>query len=151
MNSTTRTGNFTLPTIIFFSRFDPTRLVSVVDGVDRISALRDGSDVLSLGGGSTCNPSELDVFTKPAFLHEYRWWASHPNPKLKAKYEDAAMRPFFIEHAEKVAEEAGLSDLLPAFVENSEKLQALEENLRKQSDLPYRIEDDAAISSTAGA
>ena len=108
---------------------DPSRLINVCAGVDRASAERDDTDVLELAGGNTCNPAELDVCRKPVILHEYRWWSSYPNPRLKKKYAQSAMRPWFIEHAEKVAREKGFEDLLPVFVENSEKLQALERKI----------------------
>lgn len=108
---------------------DPSRLINACAGVDRASAHRDDTDILEMAMGIGCNPCELDVFTTPVILHEYRWWSSYPNPELKPKYANAGMRPFFLDHAERVAEEKGFAHLLPVFVENSAKLQALERKI----------------------
>ncbi len=110
-------------------QLDPTRLINACAGVDRACAERDDTDILEMAGGNSCNPAELDVCRKPVLLHEYRWWSSYPNPELKSKYEQSAMRPWFIELAEQVARDKGFYDLLPVFVKNSEKLQALERKI----------------------
>ncbi len=127
-------------------KIDPTRLINSCAGVDRASAARDDTDILEVAGGHTAGcPGELDVFPKPVILHEYRWWSSYPNPKLKGKYKKAAMRPWFIELAEQVAREKGFYDQLPLFVANSEKLQTtvrkigLEQGRRAQGICGYEL------------
>jgi beta-galactosidase len=65
----------------------------------------------------------------PWILHEYSWWTSMPNPKLRAKYEG---KPFLfrgVPDLEKAAADAGFTEQIPRFVSNSEKLVAL---LRKE-------------------
>ncbi len=108
---------------------DSTRLFATTGGIDRSDAERDKTDILEMAGGFTCMPEKLDVCRKPVVLHEYRWWSSYPDSALKEKYNKSALRPFFIEYAEQVAQEKGMSDLLPIFVKNSQKMQALERKI----------------------
>ena len=112
------------------AKIDSTRLLSTTGGIDRSDVSRDRTDILEMAGGSFASiPEKLNVCRKPVILHEYLWWSSYPDPKLKEKYNQSAVRPFFIEYAEQVAREKGMSDLLPVFVENSQKMQSLERKL----------------------
>ena len=61
----------------------------------------------------------------PLIQHEYRWWSSYPDVRIKRKYK-GAMRPYAIEFAETVARSRGLSHLLPTMAQNSQTLQCLE-------------------------
>lgn len=132
-----------LDTLYAFSKkIDPTRLVLG----------RGGSCLKNVGHGKsdyeeliefrhiTNNFDKLlkEKVSSPVVMHEVGWWSSYPNPALKKKYEGCAMLPFFITYAEEIARKRGMENLLPLFVENSEKLQALErrvglEAIRKTS------------------
>jgi len=108
---------------------DPSRLLATTGGYDRASAGRDDTDLFEMAGQYTVNPADLDGMAKPVIIHEYHWWSSYPDPSLKVKYKHSAIRPFFIEHAEKVAGEKGFTEQLPVFVENSQRLQTLERKI----------------------
>jgi beta-galactosidase len=58
----------------------------------------------------------------PIIAHEYPLVASYPNPALAAKYDE---EPFWIKLAVENARKNGLEHLLPEFVRNSERIQAL--------------------------
>ncbi|MDD5597245.1 MAG: glycoside hydrolase family 2 TIM barrel-domain containing protein [Victivallaceae bacterium] len=107
-------------------RIDSTRLLITVGGIRRYNSQRDDTDIYEWAGGGLPNFDEPPYWNKPIIMHEFYWWSSYPNPALKYKYEDAAILPFHIEYAEKIAAEKGLSELLPRFVENSEKIQAIQ-------------------------
>ncbi len=61
----------------------------------------------------------------PVIQHEYRWWSSYPDVRIKGKY-TGAMRPYAIQFAETVARSRGLFHLLPTMAQNSQRLQYLE-------------------------
>jgi len=110
---------------------DPTRLHFTTGGTSRAAAAREATDVLEMAGDYMNNPADIVAQTKPVVVHEYRWWSSYPDPSLKPKYERAeiAMRPYFIEFAERRAAERGLTDLLPTFVQTTQALQARERKI----------------------
>ncbi len=58
----------------------------------------------------------------PIVAHEYPLVASYPNPELAAKYPE---EPFWLKLTVENARKNGLEHLLPDFVRNSEKIQAL--------------------------
>lgn len=108
---------------------DPSRVHAATGGIDRNCVHRDPTDILEMALDYTNTPADLACQTKPVVLHEYRWWSSYPDPSIKHKYADAAMRPYFIEYAERVAADKGLSEWLPAFVRNSQARQAQERKI----------------------
>jgi len=61
-----------------------------------------------------------DLF--PIIAHEYPLVASYPNPELSYKYKE---EPEWIRVARENAQKNGLEHLLPLYVKNSEKIQAL--------------------------
>ncbi len=63
---------------------------------------------------------------KPVIQHEYRWWSTYPDIRIKQKYSNTAMRPIAIEMAEERAEKWGLGHMLPVMARNSHKLQYCE-------------------------
>ncbi len=108
-------------------RLDPTRLVIATGGIYRLNTRRDDTDVYEINVSWALDELQAPPpWDKPVVLHEFAWWSSYPNPALKPKYARSALRPFHIEHAERVAGQRGLTPLLPRFVKNSEALQALE-------------------------
>ncbi|MDP7740559.1 MAG: glycoside hydrolase family 2 TIM barrel-domain containing protein [Lentisphaeria bacterium] len=60
--------------------------------------------------------------TLPMIQHEYRWWSSFPDVRIKKKYKDTALRPIGIDLAEEAAAEAGLQQLLPVVAHNSQRI-----------------------------
>lgn len=61
----------------------------------------------------------------PVVQHEFRWWSSFPDVRIKNKFK-GAMRPFQITIAEEAAQKAGLAHLLPQIAHNSQRLQFVE-------------------------
>jgi hypothetical protein len=61
----------------------------------------------------------------PLIQHEYRWWSSYPDVRIRKKYK-GAMRPYAIEFAQTIARRKGLSHLLPMMARTSQRLQYLE-------------------------
>ncbi len=116
----------------FAKKTDPTRL----------SLGRDGSHLVNFGHGKsdfeepaccyrTSYPDKLlrRATGKPVLLHELGWFSSYPNPALKRKYRNLPLLPFHITCAEEAARRQGVAGLLPAFVRNSERLQAMERKM----------------------
>lgn len=83
--------------------------------------------------------AEIDKQTPlPVIQHEFRWWSTYPDVRIKKKFKNQALRPYAIEVAEKAACKTGLYKLLPAFALNSQKLQYIEartklENCRRDN------------------
>ncbi len=61
----------------------------------------------------------------PNLLHEYNWWSCYPDPKSREKYKDTVVFPWWLDVLEKSAAEKGQLDLVPTYVKNSLRLQAL--------------------------
>ena len=61
---------------------------------------------------------------RPLFWYQLGCYSSFPNPALREKY-GGAMVPFWADRAERAAAEKNRSHLLPAFINNSERLQRL--------------------------
>jgi len=84
--------------------------------------------------------AEADIDKKtslPVIQHEFRWWSSYPDVRIKNKYK-GAVRPYAIEFAEKAAKKNNMVSLLPVIAENSHKLQYIEartklENCRRDN------------------
>jgi len=80
-------------------------------------------------------PEELDAFDKPFIEHEFKWWSSFPDVRLRKKY-NGAIRPYAIEIAAEAAKSRGQEHLLETYAINSQRLQFAEakakmENLRR--------------------
>ncbi|MAE67247.1 MAG: hypothetical protein CMJ18_23545 [Phycisphaeraceae bacterium] len=58
----------------------------------------------------------------PMIQHEYRWWTSFPDVRIRKKYKRAGLRPIGIDLAEEAATEAGLRHLLPEAAHHSQRL-----------------------------
>lgn len=72
------------------------------------------------------NVETIDKETSlPVIQHEFRWWSSYPDIRIKNKYK-GAIRPYAIEFAENSARKNNMEDLLPLIAENSQKLQYIE-------------------------
>ena len=61
----------------------------------------------------------------PLIQHEYRWWSSYPDVRMRGKY-TGALRPYAIDLAIHAARARGLERLLERFAQNSQQLQFLE-------------------------
>ncbi|MBM3236873.1 hypothetical protein FJZ31_11335 [Candidatus Poribacteria bacterium] len=74
-----------------------------------------------------CNAeaSQGEKVPLPIIQHEFRWWTSYPDVRIKDKF-TGAIRPYFIEIAEQNAAKSGILELLPLGAANSQRLQALE-------------------------
>jgi hypothetical protein len=68
----------------------------------------------------------------PLIQHEFRWWTSYPDVRIKDKF-TGAMRPYFIEIAEQNAAKSGILELLPLVAANSQRLQALERKVKLEA------------------
>ena len=68
----------------------------------------------------------------PVIQHEFRWWSSFPDIRLKDQY-CGAVRPYAIEIAEQAAARHGLSHLLSRFAASSQRLQLQEAKLKMES------------------
>jgi len=62
---------------------------------------------------------------KPLIQHEFRWWSSYPDVRIKGKY-NGAVRPYVIERAERAAAKNNMVHLLPTMARNSQRLQYIE-------------------------
>ncbi len=69
---------------------------------------------------------------KPVIQHEFRWWSSYPDVRVKNRY-SGAVRPYTIELAEGKAKEKGISELLSVMAENSQRLQYLEARGKRET------------------
>lgn len=61
----------------------------------------------------------------PNLLHEYNWWSCYPDPKGRDKYNGTAVFPWWLDVLEKSAKAKGQLELVPTYVKNSLRLQAL--------------------------
>ncbi|MHB9025007.1 MAG: glycoside hydrolase family 2 protein [Armatimonadota bacterium] len=68
----------------------------------------------------------------PVVQHEFRWWSSYPDIRLKERY-DGAVRPYAIEIAEQAAARHGLAHLLTRFADASQRLQFQEAKLKMEN------------------
>jgi hypothetical protein len=62
---------------------------------------------------------------RPCLLHEYNWWSCYPDPLSRPKYRQAAIFPWWLDTLENSARARGQLDLVPTYVQNSLRLQAL--------------------------
>ena len=74
---------------------------------------------------SNLKPEELATLDKPLIQHEYQWWSSFPDVRLREKY-SGAMRPYAADIAATAAARRGQSHRLERYAENSQRLQLIE-------------------------
>jgi beta-galactosidase len=70
-------------------------------------------------------PEELEALQKPVIQHEYAWWSSFPDVRLREKY-TGALRPYTAEIAAETAARRGQAHLLEIYAVNSQHLQLIE-------------------------
>ncbi len=70
-------------------------------------------------------PEELAALDKPLIEHEFKWWSSFPDVRLRDKY-TGAIRPYAAEIAAAAAAHRGQAHLLETYAANSQRLQFLE-------------------------
>lgn len=68
----------------------------------------------------------------PVIQHEFKWWSSYPDVRLKKKYK-GAVRPYALELAEQIASAKGLKKLLPTIARNSQILQYIEARTKMEN------------------
>lgn len=70
--------------------------------------------------------AEIDALVAlPVIQHEWRWWSSYPDVRLREQY-NGAVRPYAIDIAIATARQQGVEHLLPAMAANSQVLQYIE-------------------------
>lgn len=70
-------------------------------------------------------PEEWDAIDKPLIQHEFKWWSSFPDIRLRDRY-DGAVRPYAIDIARDAAARNGQAHLLETYAQNTQRLQFLE-------------------------
>ena len=97
-------------------------------------AIRPGAFVIWTDGGFNAElpqdfvnaeASEDGRTDLPVIQHEFRWWSTYPDVRIKRKY-DGAVRPYAIEIAEAAARQHRLQSHLPAMARASQRLQYVE-------------------------
>ncbi|MBS3762567.1 MAG: hypothetical protein KGZ25_04585 [Planctomycetes bacterium] len=74
---------------------------------------------------SNFGPAELTELEMPLIEHEYRWWSSFPDVRLREKY-SGAVRPYAAKIAADTARCRGQDHLLETYAVNSQRLQLME-------------------------
>lgn len=69
---------------------------------------------------------------KPIIEHEFAWWSSFPDVRIRHKY-SGALRPYAAEIALEAAARQGLTRLLPEFADKSQHLQLLEAKAKMEN------------------
>ena len=93
----------------------------------------DGGYNPNLPGDFVNYEADVDKETSlPLIQHEFRWWSSYPDVRIKDKYK-GAIRPYAIEIAEEAAASNGMTHLLPHIAHNSQKLQYIEARTKLES------------------
>ena len=86
----------------------------------------DGGYHRDLPGDFVNAEADMDKVTPlPVIQHEFRWWSSYPDIRLKSRYTEA-IRPYALEIAESAARRNGMEALLPRIAHNSQRLQHIE-------------------------
>lgn len=76
-------------------------------------------------------PEEMAALDKPLIEHEFKWWSSFPDVRLRAKY-TGAIRPYAADIAASAAARRGQAHLLETYAANSQRLQFLEAKLKME-------------------
>jgi len=93
----------------------------------------DGGYNASLPGDFVNAEAAVDDETNlPVIQHEFRWWSSFPDVRIKEKYH-GAVRPYAIEIAEDAAERHGLKGLLGKMARVSQRLQYVEARTKMEN------------------
>jgi len=93
----------------------------------------DGGQSKTLPGDFLNAEASFDKdYELPVIQHEFRWWSSYPDVRLKGKY-TGAVRPYAIEIAQAAAARNGMAHLLPLIAENSNRLQYLEARTKMEN------------------
>jgi hypothetical protein len=74
---------------------------------------------------SFLKPEDIAALDKPLIQHEYHWWSSFPDVRLRTRYA-GAMRPYAAEIAAGAAALRGQAHLLETYARTSQRLQAIE-------------------------
>ena len=77
-------------------------------------------------------PEELAALDKPLIQHEYQWWSSFPDVRLRDRY-TGAVRPYAIEIAAETAARRGQTHLLETYARNSQRLQIIEAKAKMEA------------------
>lgn len=108
-------------------RIKPTAMVIWTDGGYNAELPGDFLNVFATE--PSCKPHALlaqyEQTGKPIIEHEFAWWSSFPDVRLRAKY-SGAVRPYAAEIAAAAAARRGQTHLLEAYAEASQRLQFIE-------------------------
>jgi hypothetical protein len=77
-------------------------------------------------------PEALAALDKPLIEHEFKWWSSFPDVRLREKY-TGAVRPYAAEIAAVAAARHSQTHLLETYAKNSQRLQFLEAKGKMES------------------
>jgi len=88
---------------------------------DLIESCAEGQEGLDPLSGPLRGP-DPKTYSMPWLLHEYSWWTALPDPAIAPQYNNSAIKCPAYPIIEESAQETGLIDELPRFVENSRKL-----------------------------
>lgn len=95
-------------------------------------------DVVDTDGKKTNESDIYEGSSLPVIQHEFRWWSSYPDVRIKDKYR-GGIRPYVIEIVEEAANRSNnMTKLLPIIAKNSQRLQYIEaktklENCRRDN------------------
>lgn len=109
----------------------------------RTKAIKPTAFVIWSDGGSAARPDLPADFDndwaeagekseKPLIQHEFAWWSSFPDVRVRHKY-SGEERPYAIDIAQETAARHGISHVLPQAAANSQRLQALEAKLKLEA------------------
>ena len=97
-------------------RIKPTAMVIWTDGGFHENAPQDFVNTTA---------SNEHMYPKPVIQHEFQWWSSFPDVRLRSRYA-GAIRPYAAELAIEAATRHGIAHVLPVAAEKSQRLQLLE-------------------------
>lgn len=83
-------------------------------------------------GVNAFKPEELAALDKPLIQHEYQWWSSFPDIRLRARY-TGAVRPYAADIAAESAARRGQAHLLETYARNSQRLQFIEAKAKMEA------------------
>lgn len=128
----------------------PGTLVADSDGIQGLVCAPHAETDLVMPGAATSVGNAFDMsgtardyvkkYEKPVIIHEFGYPESFPNTADIPKY-SGPLRPFWLEHAKKAAEESGTAEKLDTYIKNS---RALHYKLVKRGIEDLRTVDDLA-------
>ncbi len=114
-------------------RIKPTAMVIWTDGGYHKDLPGDFLNVFATE--PSCKPHALlaqyEQTGKPIIEHEFAWWSSFPDVRLRSKY-SGAVRPYGAEIAAAAAARRGQAYLLEAYAEASQRLQFIEAKVKME-------------------